>query len=179
MLLPPPLAGEEPEARYTSRVTPPFDFTTFAPKQRATLCFVRRGDELLLILKKRGLGAGKINGPGGRIDPGETPQQCAVREVQEELGVTPINPQLVGELQFQFVSGDSIHGYVFLTDRFTGDPIETDEAVPRWTRIDAIPFEQMWQDDRLWVPLMLEGRLFVGRFVFDVDRMIWHDVKAV
>jgi 8-oxo-dGTP diphosphatase len=160
-------------------VTPPFDFTTFNPKQRATLCFVRRNDELLLILKKRGLGAGKINGPGGRIDPGETPQQCAVREVQEELGVTPIEPQLVGELQFQFTSGDSIHGYVFLTDRFTGDPIETDEAVPRWTHIDAIPYEQMWQDDKLWLPLMLSGRFFVGRFVFDDDRMIWHDVRSV
>jgi 8-oxo-dGTP diphosphatase len=160
-------------------VNPPFDFSTFAPQQRATLCFVRRGDELLLIHKKRGLGAGKINGPGGRIDPGETPRQCAVREVQEELGVTPIDPQLVGELQFQFLSGMSIHGYVFLTDRFTGDPIETDEAIPRWTHVNAIPYDQMWQDDYLWMPLLLAGRFFVGRFVFDDDRMVWHDVRVM
>ena len=65
------------------------DWERWEPRQRATLLFVVRRDEILLIHKKRGLGAGKINGPGGRLEPGETPLACAIREVEEELCVTP------------------------------------------------------------------------------------------
>ena len=65
------------------------DWSTWQPDDRATLLFVVHADRILLIEKKRGLGAGKINGPGGRIEPGESPRQAAVREVQEEVGVTP------------------------------------------------------------------------------------------
>ena len=138
---------------------------------------------MLLILKKRGLGAGKINGPGGRLEPGETPLACAIRETQEELRVTPTGVAYVGELMFQFVGeqrrspGHSIHGYVFRASDCVGEPTETDEAVPRWTDVDAIPYEQMWQDDALWMPRMLANEPFVGRFLFDNDAMLWHDVR--
>src|SRR5690606_39061541 len=57
----------------------------WTPRDRATLLFVRRGHQILLIRKKRGLGAGKINAPGGRIEPGETPEQAARRELLEEV----------------------------------------------------------------------------------------------
>ena len=62
------------------------DWQRWEPDEHATLCFVIRGGEILLIRKKRGLGAGKINGPGGRLEPGETALDCAVRETREELG---------------------------------------------------------------------------------------------
>ena len=65
------------------------DWTSWRAVDPATLVFVIKGDRILLIRKKRGLGAGKVNGPGGRLEAGETFGQCAVREVQEELGVTP------------------------------------------------------------------------------------------
>ena len=58
---------------------PTIDWSTWQPQMLATLLFIFRDGEVLLIRKKRGLGAGKINGPGGKIDPGETPEQCAVR----------------------------------------------------------------------------------------------------
>jgi 8-oxo-dGTP diphosphatase len=153
------------------------------PRERATLLFVVKDGRVLLILKKRGLGAGKVNGPGGRIDPGETPEQCAVRETQEELCVTPTGLTFAGELMFQFVgadklSGHSIHGYVFRADDCVGEPTETDEAVPLWTDVNRVPYERMWQDDALWLPLLLKGERFVGRFYFEGDRMLWHDVKA-
>jgi 8-oxo-dGTP diphosphatase len=154
----------------------PIDWNTWQPRERATLLFVVRDEQILLIHKKRGLGAGKINGPGGRIDPGETPIECAVRETQEELRITPTGVREAGELFFQFVDGHSIHGYVFRADDCDGEPEETDEAVPLWTPVDAIPYERMWADDRLWLPLMLERRPFVGRFLFDADRMLWHEV---
>jgi 8-oxo-dGTP diphosphatase len=155
---------------------------TWTPKERATLLFVVKGGRVLLILKKRGLGAGKVNGPGGRLDPGEMPEQCAVRETQEELCITPTGVTFAGELMFQFtgtgkLSGHSIHGYVYRATDFEGTPTETDEATPMWTDVDAIPYDRMWQDDRLWLPKLLAGEPFVGRFLFDDDTMLWHDVR--
>ncbi len=147
------------------------EWNGWVPAQRATLLFVRRGADLLLIEKKRGLGAGKINAPGGRIEPGETAAAAAVREVQEEVCVTPHEPVDRGRLRFQFADGFSIAAAVFTADSFDGEPRETDEAVPLWVRADAIPFDRMWADDRIWIPHMLGGRWFDGRFLFDGDTM--------
>lgn len=154
------------------------DWMRWTPSERATLLFVVRDGKILLIHKKKGLGAGKVNGPGGRIEPGESPRDAAIREVQEELGITPLNVQQRGELRFQFVDGFSILGYVFVADDCDAAPRETDEALPLWTPLDQIPYEKMWADDRVWLPLMLEGRTFSGRFLFDDDRMLDYEVTA-
>jgi len=143
------------------------------------LLFVIRDGEILLIHKKRGLGAGKINGPGGHIEPGETPQQCAVREVQEELCVTPSGVRACGELRFQFTDGFALHGYVFAASDCDGEPQETAEAIPLWTPLDAIPYEKMWADDYLWIPLMLRGARFEGRFLFDGDKLLGQAVQEL
>ena len=152
------------------------DWRGWVADEHATLCFVIREGEILLIRKKRGLGAGKINGPGGRLEPGETPLACAVRETQEELGVTPTGISLAGELRFQFTDGYALHGHVFRATGCVGTPIETDEAVPLWTSVDAVPFDEMWQDDVLWFPHLFAGRAFAGRFLFDsdTDEMLGH-----
>lgn len=148
------------------------DWARWVPRDVATLCFVRRGDEVLLIRKKRGLGAGKINGPGGRLDPGETPLQAAIREVQEELLVTPTGVSLHGELRFVFVDGYSLHCHVFCATGCEGTPTETEEAVPLWYPVAALPFAEMWADDYLWLPQVLAGHHVDGHFVFDGDAML-------
>jgi 8-oxo-dGTP diphosphatase len=153
------------------------DWRAWKPQQRATLVFVIRDGEMLLIRKKKGLGAGKINAPGGRIGPGETPAEGAVREAQEELRVTPTGIRKTGELRFQFIDGLSLHVHVFAASGCIGSPQETEEATPIWARIDAIPYDQMWEDDRHWVPVMLSGRTFQGRFIFDGDRMVDHELR--
>ena len=153
------------------------DWATWQPQERATLLFVIRDGEILLIRKKRGLGAGKINGPGGRLEPGETPAQAAVRETREELCIETQSPSLRGELHFQFVDGYSLLCSVFTTDRYEGTPTETDEAAPLWTPLEAIPYEDMWEDDARWLPGMIEGRTFQGYFVFDGDKMLSHTIN--
>lgn len=153
------------------------DWQTWQPTMVATLMFVRDGDQVLLIRKKRGIGAGKINGPGGKLDPGESLEECAIRETQEELGVTPIDPVEMGELFFDFVDGMRMHVTVFLALAYEGEAVETDEAIPRWTPVDEIPFGEMWADDRFWLGEMLSGQKFRGWFVFDDDTMLTHRVE--
>jgi 8-oxo-dGTP diphosphatase len=148
------------------------DWTSWQAVDKATLLFVKREDELLLIRKRRGLGKGKINAPGGRLDEGESPVDGAIREVQEEVCVTPIDPDHRGQLYFQFVDGYSIHVWVFLATDHSGQACTTDEAIPLWTAVDEIPYDEMWADDRIWVPLMLERRTFSGKFIFDGDEMV-------
>jgi len=153
------------------------DWDSWTPHQRATLVFVMRNGEILLIHKKRGLGAGKINGPGGRLDPGESPLQCAVREVQEELCVTPVGLVSRGLLRFQFVEGLKLHCEVFTAHDCLGEPQETEEATPRWTPLHEIPYDQMWEDDRIWLPLLLNGQQrFDGRFLFAGEQLLAHEL---
>jgi len=160
----------------TTRVTE-IDWPNWQPTERATLLFVVRAGSMLLIHKKRGLGAGKINGPGGRIDAGETPMQAAVREVREELCVTPLGVSLCGTLRFQFTDGYGMHVTVFRAQDCEGEPRETEEAVPLWVDVERIPYGRMWADDEHWLPLMLAGRPFHGRFVFNADTMLDHRVE--
>jgi len=146
------------------------------PTERATLCFVIRAGEILLILKKRGLGAGKINGPGGRIEPGESAREAAIRETQEELGVTPVGVEERGQLHFQFADGYALHCTVFVASDCIGEPFETDEAIPRWTPLASIPFQNMWADDIHWLPGVIHGGRFRGYFHFDGEKMLTNDV---
>ena len=150
----------------------PTDWTHWQPGLVATLLFVVKDGKVLLIRKKRGLGAGKINGPGGKLDPGETPEQCAIRETWEELGVTATGVTDTGRLSFQFVDGMKLYVHVFRADDCVGEPVETDEAIPRWTPVEAIPYDEMWADDREWLHLLLAGRKFAGYFDFDSDDML-------
>ena len=154
------------------------NWETWKAVDTATLVFVMQDAEMLLIRKKRGLGAGKINGPGGRVDPGETVLQCAVREVQEELLITPTDLSKRGELLFQFTDGYSIHVHVFRAEGYEGTPTETDEAIPLWTPINALPYDEMWEDDRIWLPCIIDSRPFFGRFIFDKDAMLDYDFEV-
>jgi 8-oxo-dGTP diphosphatase len=148
------------------------DWESWVPKERAVLCFVRDNNKLLLIHKKTGLGKGKVNAPGGRIEPGESAADAAIRETFEETGVSASELEKVGELFFIFTDGYSLHGSVFFASKFSGIPFETREADPFWCAIDAIPYNQMWADDIHWLPLILDGKKFKGYFIFDDDVML-------
>ncbi len=144
----------------------------------ATLIFVLASSRVLLIRKKRGLGAGKINGPGGKRDAGETLRACAHRELREELCIHVSDSEDRGRLRFQFIDGYSLDVHVFVAHEFMGTPTETAEAVPIWSTLDQIPFEEMWEDDRIWLPRVLAGERVNGRFVFDGDSMLAHEIHC-
>ena len=166
-------------ARATAQRFEDIHWPNWVAEQEATLLFVVRDAEVLLIRKKRGIGAGKINGPGGKVDPGETPEQCAVRECQEELHITPQQLEYCGRNLFQFVDGYSIDVHCFRCDRYDGVPTETREALPLWTAIDDIPYEQMWEDDRIWLPKLIRREPFVARYIFDGDKMVDYAIDDV
>lgn len=152
------------------------DWTLWKPVERANLCFVIKDGRVLLIRKKRGLGAGKINAPGGKLEPGETPAQAAVRETQEEVGVTPLHLQQRGLLRFQFVDGYSLSCFVFVATDLIGEPVSTEEADPVWVDLNRVPYHEMWADDREWLPEVLGGGTFTGSFLFDGEVMLENEV---
>lgn len=153
------------------------DWTQWAPLERANLCFILHEDRVLLIRKKRGLGAGKINAPGGKLEPGETALEAAIRETQEEVGVTPLYLEERGVLRFQFTDGYGLICSVFVARGWTGEPIETDEADPLWVSVNAIPYGEMWADDALWLPTILSGGRFTGSFLFEGEKMVEKDFR--
>ena len=152
------------------------NWATWTPEEVATLMFVIQEGSVLLIRKKRGLGAGKINGPGGRLEGNETPKECAIRETQEELLINPINVRSAGELFFHAEDMPRIHGHVFVATDFEGTPSETDEAIPHWFLFDNIPFDEMWDDDRLWLPRVLKGESVRGYFTFIEETLLDHEI---
>lgn len=154
------------------------DWENWTPDLHATLVFVVRDGRALLIEKKRGLGAGKINGAGGKVDHGETVLGAAVREFEEELCATPVEPRELGQVAFAVTEGDSFLIHVFRADDLIGEPMETDEAVPVWFEVTDIPYDRMWEDDRYWFPLLLEDRSFRVRTLFTDDRMLGFDLEA-
>jgi len=161
----------------TSEVVDRVDGANWKPREEGTLCFVIQDGQILLIEKKRGLGAGKVNGPGGRIEKGETAEQAAIRETQEEVGITPTGVQWAGELRFQFRDGYSLHCTVYRASGWEGELMETAEAKPFWVRKDQIPYDRMWADDEQWMPRLLSGEKFRGWFEFDGDRMEWSKME--
>jgi len=149
-----------------------------------TLLFLRKDDQILLAMKKRGFGANRFNGVGGKLDPGETIEQALVRECQEEIEVTPKKYQKVAEHDFIGKNDDSsnwnMYVHAYLCYEWEGEPTETEEMKPEWFKLSEIPYENMWQDDEYWLPQVLEGRKVFCKFTFDEnDNMLTHDVKEV
>jgi len=143
-----------------------------------TLCYLldKENNKILLGMKKRGFGQGKLNGIGGKVEENETIEQAAVREIHEEIGVKiDLNDiKKVAELDFTFPFVEkekdwdqTVH--VFLINKWFGKPVETEEIKPEWHNIDNIPFDRMWKDDPHWLHRVINGEKLKASFVFDED----------
>ena len=142
----------------------------------ATLVFLIRGHppaELLLGMKNRGFGSGKYNGFGGKVEPGETVENAAARELYEECEVVvdPGDLTRAARLEFFFPAQPDWNQvvHVFIARRWRGEPVETREMTPAWFGIQALPLERMWADDPYWLPLVLQGEYIEASFTFKND----------
>jgi len=146
-----------------------------------TLMFVVQGSRVLLIEKKTGHGAGRVNGPGGKLERNESPVDCAKRETFEEVGIHVAHPRHVAQLKFVDTQWLQWLGYAFVAHEFTGRPTESAEAKPFWCDLDALPLGRMWEDDRYWLPRVLPtahqislGSLLCGEFLFAAGKLLAH-----
>ncbi len=147
--------------------------------KRTTICYLIKKDdkgniyEVCLAMKKRGLGEGRWNGSGGKVGDkeefkNETVEEGAVREVSEELNVVMLNPIQVGKILFETEENNEecIVSYVFVAEEWKGDPSETEEMNPKWFKVDEIPYDEMWADDKEWFEKLLKGNEFEARYTF-------------
>jgi len=137
-------------------------------KKILTLCVIHQHPRVLLGFKKHGFGAGQWNGFGGKVEAGETIEKATARELEEEAGIVSSEISKVGVLEFSFESEPKVlEVHIYRATEFEGEPIESDEMRPQWFHVDEIPFDKMWSDDKYWMPLLLEGKKFTGKFLFD------------
>ncbi|MDO8638135.1 MAG: 8-oxo-dGTP diphosphatase [Candidatus Daviesbacteria bacterium] len=145
------------------------------PLRKCTLCLLRRNNQVLLAMKKRGFGVGRWNGIGGKQKENETIEETVIRETQEEIGVIPKKVSQIATLNFYFPTIPMEKDWnqqvlVYFVDEWEGEPTESEEMAPSWFDFKDIPFDSMWQDDIHWLPKALKGSLLTGHFMFDKDQ---------
>ncbi len=143
-------------------------------KKVFTLCLIRRGNEILLGMKKVRFGAGRWNGFGGKVEENETVEETCVREMLEESGIKILSYEKRGVLEFESKNreGETLEMHIFYSDKFEGEPVESDEMAPKWFNIAEIPFSDMWPSDIYWMSLFLAGKKFRGKFLFGDDDVV-------
>ncbi|MFH1620829.1 MAG: 8-oxo-dGTP diphosphatase [Patescibacteria group bacterium] len=134
-----------------------------------TLCYPVKDGQVLLAMKKRGFGTGKWNGPGGKVIEGELVEEACRREVLEETGILvgKLEPRGIIEFVFEGKSEDGQECHVFVTDDIRGEITETEEMKPQWFLLGEVPYQDMWEDDSIWLSGVLNGGRVNKRFYFD------------
>lgn len=130
----------------------------------ATICYVDNGKELLLLhrnKKENDVHAGKWVSVGGKLEPGETPEECAIREIKEETGLTVRHPRWIGHITFpEFTPGHDWYCYVFRATDFDGELIDCDEGTLAWVPYDQVLDMPTWEGDLVFLRWILEHRAF-------------------
>lgn len=155
--------------------------------RKATLLFLvkRSGNEIseiCLAMKKRGFGAGRWNGTGGKVAEGETVEDAARRETHEEIGIKVGKISPVAELSFTFPHNSAWNQmvHVYLCEAWEGEPTESEEMAPKWFEVSDIPYSSMWPDDSLWLPRVLAGEKIKASFTFgENDSIMSHSVSTI
>ncbi len=139
-------------------------------KLNTTLLLIIKDNKILLAEKKRGFGQGKFNGIGGKQDPGETIEQTMIRETQEEINVTPISYQQVGKINFDvWYKGEhsDLSMNIFICTDYRGEIKETEEMRPQWFDLDKIPYDKMFDTDKIWFKDVISGKKVYGTAKYD------------
>ncbi len=146
----------------------------------AAVCLIKKGEEVLFIMPSRGDSKGRWNLPGGKIEPGETPEDCAIREGHEETGLK-INEVTKHGIIDCYVEGKGLFYrlHIFSANSFSGEPRATEEGELKWFQVSELPFSKMWPSDIIWIPLVLEGKKFDADFHYDAEKkkVLSHEIK--
>ena len=152
--------------------------------RQVTLCYLVTDSQVLLGMKKRGFGVGKWNGFGGKLGEGETLETALVREIEEETKVKALAQDLeeAGDIKFYFPEkpewDQQVH--IFLLKNWEGEPRESEEMLPKWFDLQALPFDEMWVSDKYWLVDVLAGEKIQGEVHFGEDGqkiLHWHIEK--
>lgn len=139
--------------------------------RQTTLCYPIMEGRVLLAMKKRGFGQGHWNGPGGKVEAGETTLEACIRETREEvcLEISQVEPRGVIEFVFEGKPEWDNRCDVFVATAAQGEAQETEEMLPRWFLFSEVPYAEMWEDDVVWLPQVLAGGRVERRFYFDAE----------
>lgn len=143
--------------------------------KQSTLIFLVRQNEILLAMKKRGFGANRWNGVGGKVESGESIEEAARRECKEEIDVVPGELKEVAVIDFIFPSKPDWNQTVtaYFSETWDGNPSESEEMSPKWFSFEDLPFNEMWSDDKFWLPEVLKGKNITATFTLgDNDEII-------
>lgn len=147
----------------------------------ATLCYIKKDGRTLMmhrIKRKDDLHFGKWNGLGGKMQPGETPEECVIREVKEESGLLIKDPQLNGFLTFpSFDEWDDWYVFVFSVQRFRGKLLDSAEGCLKWVKDDELLKLDLWEGDHIFLPWLEDKKFFSAKFNYQDGRLRDHSVN--
>ncbi|KAA3610107.1 MAG: 8-oxo-dGTP diphosphatase [Calditrichaeota bacterium] len=147
----------------------------------ATLCYVKTESHTLMVhrvKKENDMHEGKWNGLGGKIDPGESPEECVIREVKEESGLIIKNPSLKGFITFPAFDGlDDWYVFIFTANQFEGTLIsDSPEGHLEWIENKKLIDLNLWDGDKIFFKWMEENRIFSAKFIYNNGHLISHNV---
>jgi 8-oxo-dGTP diphosphatase len=146
----------------------------------ATLCYLKRNGKTLMIHRNKrpnDIHAGKWNGLGGKFEAGESPEDCVIREVREESGLTIQSPRLHGLLAFTNFKGNDWYVFVFTAHEFEGElSQDTPEGKLDWIPDDEILRLPLWDSDHIFLPWLNGESFFSARFRYDGEKFVDHEV---
>lgn len=139
-----------------------------------SLCYLQKDGRWLMLLRNRkenDINAGKWIGTGGKIEPGETPRQGALREIHEETGFIADTLDFRGILYFIYGTKDAEKMWVYSSHDFHGTQTECNEGTLAWIPEDEILALELWPGDRAFLKKMLSGdpQLFCLELNYDDD----------
>lgn len=146
----------------------------------ATLCYIKKeGKTLMLhrIKKDNDYHEGKWNGLGGKMEAGESPEDCVIREVKEESGLDIKNPRMHGIITFPNFDGvNDWLVFLFTADNFTGEQIDSDEGHLEWIADDKLMELKLWEGDYIFMEWMTIDRFFSAKFIYKEKKLIDYQV---
>lgn len=146
----------------------------------ATLCYIKHNNQTLMIhrvKKENDFHEGKWNGLGGKFFPGESPEDCAIREVYEESGLLITNPHLKGFITFPaFDDIEDWYCFVFTATEFTGSLIDSPEGNLSWIKDQDLLNLNLWEGDYIFLPWLDQNTFFSAKFTYAHKALVSHSV---